>query len=267
MKKEGDFIIEIEEKPKIKEAILVEGLPGIGQVGEIAAKYLAEKLNAKRFATIYSYTFPPQVLIKKSGIIEPMVNELFYYLKKSGEGIIIVTGNTQSATNRGQYKLCEHILDITQEFKLKKIFTLGGFGVGVMPSKPKVFGAATREEDIQKLKNLGVEVERTAVGSIVGASGLLLALGRMRKIEGICLMGETSGFYPDPKAAKAVLRILVRLIDVEISLDELEKKAKEFEKVAEEAKEIEKKILGELGILTGKPEMPPPEKDRLRYIG
>lgn len=267
MRKEGDFIVEIKEKPKIKEGILIEGLPGIGQVGEIAAKYLAEKLNAKKFATIYSYTFPPQVLIKKSGVIEPMMNEFFYHIKKSGEGIIIVTGNTQSATNRGQYKLCEQILDIASEFNLKRIFTLGGFGVGTMPGKPKVFGAATNEEYIKKLKELGVEVERSVVGSIVGASGLLLSLGKMRKIEGMCLMGETSGFYPDPKAAKAVLSVLLKLIDIEVSLEDLEKKAKEFEKVAEEAKEIEKKILGELGIITGKPEMPPPEKDRLRYIG
>ena len=47
--------------PELDKPILIEGLPGVGNVGKIAADFLAEKLNAKRFATVYSDSFPPQV--------------------------------------------------------------------------------------------------------------------------------------------------------------------------------------------------------------
>lgn len=266
MNKIGDFIIDIKEKPKFKEVILVEGLPGIGQVGEIGVKHLIKHLNAKKFGSIYSYAFPPQVIIKKEGVIELVENEFYYHSKGSGKGIIFSTGNTQSSTTRGQHMLCEHMLNITEEFNVKKIYTIGGFGIGVIPSKPRVYAAVTNPDDIAELKEHGIVLERTGIGNIIGASGILLALGKLRGIDGACLMGETSGFYPDPKSAKAVLAVLIKLLDVKVELKELEEKAKEFEKMTEEAKDLEKRILGEMG-LGGKPEMPVPEKDQLRYIG
>jgi proteasome assembly chaperone (PAC2) family protein len=56
---------------------------------------------------------------------------------------------------------------------------------------------------IKDLEKIGVILERSGVGHIIGASGLLLGLSKLRNIGSICLMGETSGFYVDPKSAKA----------------------------------------------------------------
>ena len=72
-----------------------------------------------------------------------------------------------------------------------------------------------------------------------GASGLLLGLGKLRGFEGVCLMGETPGYLVDPKSAKAVLKILMKITNVEINLSALEKKAKEIEQIAQQLKEIE----------------------------
>jgi len=266
MNKMGDFVVDIKVKPKLKEAVIVEGLPGIGQVGEIGVKHLVKQLDAKKLGSLYSYSFPPQVIIKKDGVIEMMENEFYYYLKGAGKGIIFITGNTQSSTTRGQYLLCEQMLNITEEFNVKRIYTLGGFGIGIIPEKPRVYAAVTSPDLIPHIKEHGAIAERGGTGNIIGASGILLGLGKLRGIEGVCLMGETSGFYPDPKSAKAVLTVLINMLGIKVSLAELDEKAKEFEKMAEEAKDLEKRILGEMG-LGGKPEMPVPEKDQLRYIG
>ncbi|MEM7826591.1 MAG: PAC2 family protein, partial [Candidatus Aenigmatarchaeota archaeon] len=56
-------IIEL-EKPKLKNPIFVEGLPGIGNVGRIACGYLIEELKAKKFAELYSSHFMPFVLLQ-----------------------------------------------------------------------------------------------------------------------------------------------------------------------------------------------------------
>ena len=76
-------------------------------------------------------------------------------------------------------------------------------------------------------------------GGIVGASGLLIGLGKLRGLQGVCLMGETPGYLVDPKSAKAVLNVLMKVTNIKVSLSALEKKAKEIERIAHQLKEIE----------------------------
>ena len=45
-----DIIIRYTKKPKLNDAMLIEGLPGVGNVGKLAAEHLIEQLNAKKFA-------------------------------------------------------------------------------------------------------------------------------------------------------------------------------------------------------------------------
>ncbi len=55
-----DIVIRYLEKPKLKNAVFVEGLPGIGNVGKLAAEHLIDELEAKKFAEIVSKHFPPR---------------------------------------------------------------------------------------------------------------------------------------------------------------------------------------------------------------
>ena len=57
----------IEEKMqiKLKDPILIEGLPGLGMVGNIAMQYLIKQLKAKKFAKLYSPHFPYYVIVTK----------------------------------------------------------------------------------------------------------------------------------------------------------------------------------------------------------
>lgn len=259
----SEFTLQIDSKPKLKNPVLIEGLPGIGQIGKIAADHLIDELKAKRFAVLHSHTFPPQVMVKKDGTVESMTNEFYY--SKGERDLVIVTGTTQSATNEGQYMLCEKILDVAEETGCKRIYTIGGFGVGRGVEKPRVFGAVNQAKLLKELKKLDIVVERSGVGHIIGASGLLLGLGTLRGMEAVCFMGETSGFYIDPKSAQSVLEIIIKHLGIKVDLSTLEKKAKEVEHMASEAAEIEKKIMEEMGAV-GKPELAP-DKDQMRYIG
>ncbi len=90
-------------------------------------------------------------------------------------------------------------------------------------------------------------------GGIVGASGLLLGMGKIRGFQGTCLMGETPGYLVDPKSAKAVLKVLMKATTIKVGLSALEKKAKEIEHIAHQLREIE-------GISKEKTE-------ELKYIG
>ena len=60
----------VDKKPKLNNPILIEGLPGIGNVGKLAVEHLIEMTNAKKFAELYSKDFPPQVFINHDGTIK-----------------------------------------------------------------------------------------------------------------------------------------------------------------------------------------------------
>ncbi|MBC7128700.1 MAG: proteasome assembly chaperone family protein [Thermoplasmatales archaeon] len=243
------------EKPQLKNPILIEGLPGIGNVGKIAAEHLIEEIKAKKFAELYSTDFPPQVIIGSNGVVRLVKNEFFYW--KGKIDLIILTGDYQALSPRGQYMLAEKIIDVAEEFGVKMIFTLGGYGLGMEVERPRVTGAATDIEIVEELKKHGVIFKDEEGGGIVGASGLLLGLGKMRGMKGACLMGETSGYIVDPNSAREVASVLTKILGLKISLASLDKKADELKKITERIKSIEKSMI----------EKEKGEREDLRYIG
>ncbi len=245
---------------ELKEPIFIEALPGIGHVGKLVAEHMIHELNAVKFAELYSPAFPPQVFVDDKGIIEPMKNE-FYYLKSHGEDkqdYIILVGNTQGLSPEGQYEICGSIIDFVEGYGVKQIFTLGGLGTGQPVDKPKVFGAATTLELAEMLKGYDVTL-RTTDGGIIGASGLILGLGISKDMGGVCLMGETPGYFIDAEASKAVLTVLQKLLKVELDIAKLEERAEETRKMISKAQQMEREMSERMNIVQG-------EED-LRYIG
>lgn len=195
--------ITVLEDVELNNPVFIEALPGIGHVGKLAADHMIDEFNATKFAEIYSPSFPPQVFVGEEGLIENMINEL-YYVKNVGEDnldIIILVGNTQALSPEGQYGVCQDILNFVKGKGASKIFTLGGMATGQPVEESKIFGAATDEENIELLKEAEVEI-RSNDGGIVGASGLFLGLGLRQEMNGICLMGQTPGYFIDRSQLK-----------------------------------------------------------------
>ena len=248
------------EEVELNNPIFIEALPGLGHVGKLAADHIIDELGAIKFAEIYSPNFPPQVIVKEEGIIENMINEL-YYLKDVGEDnldLIFLVGNTQALSPEGQYLVCRDILNYLDKFDIDRLFTLGGMVTSPQPvDDPKVFGAATDEANIELLKELDIEI-RSNDGGIVGASGLFLGLGLRRGIYGSCILGETPGYFIDAKAAEAVLDKLSTILNFEINTDKLEERAEETKEMFARAQKMEQDLINKANA--GNP-------DDLRYIG
>ena len=232
----------VTKKPKLENPMLIEGLPGIGNVGKLAVEHLVDSVNASKFAELYCKDFPPQVFINSDGTTELVKNEFYYWKakKKNQRDLVFLTGDYQGLSSQGQYELVEKILDIVEGLGVKEMFTLGGYGLGHEIKSPKVLCATTDKHLVKKMKKYGAVFKKNEPGGgIVGASGLLLGLGKLRGLEGTCFMGETPGYLVDPKSAKAVLKILMKITNVDVNLSALEEKAKEIEQIAQQLKEIE----------------------------
>jgi uncharacterized protein (TIGR00162 family) len=215
------------------EPILIEGLPGIGQVGKLVAEYMIHMLKAEKIGEIHSIYLPPQVILDENGLARLTRNELFLY-QSEGRDIIFLVGDHQSTSNEGHYILADQYCEIAEELKVKRIYTLGGFGVGHLVNEPRVLGAVNRAELRQELEEAGAMFNRDEPGGgIVGAAGLMLGLSAQRGIDAVCLMGETSGYLVDPMSAANVLGVLSRLIDVPVDPTKLNDRALEMERVIE----------------------------------
>ena len=236
-----DIILNYKERPKLRSPIFVEGLPGVGNVGKLAAEHLVDQLKAVKFVEIYSKYFPPQVLVNDSGTIRLVSNEMYYVMRPNvTNDLIIMTGDYQGLTPEGQYALSDKTLQVVKELGVERIYTLGGYGLGKMIEKPRVLGAATDPELVEELKGFGVTFSKGEPGSgIVGASGLLLGLGSQYGMRSACLMGETSGYFVDPKGAHAVLEVLSRILGITIDFSELEAKAQQIDMITSKLKEVE----------------------------
>ena len=252
--------INVLEEIELDNPIFIEALPGLGHVGKLAADHMIDELEATKFAEIYSPTFPPQVLVRDEGIIENMYNEL-YYLRDVGEDnldLIILVGNTQALSPEGQYIVCKEILDFVSKYNIDRIFTLGGMGTSPQPvENPNVFGAATNEANVELLKEAEIEI-RSNDGGIVGASGLFLGLGVRQGIHGMCLMGETPGYFIDAEAAEALLKKLSRILNFEINVDKLDERAEETRQMIAKAQQMEQDLINKANAGNA---------DDLRYIG
>ncbi len=251
-----ESVIRYSEKPELKRPILIEGLPGVGNVGKIVADFLAEKLEAKHFATLISRHLPPQVLVDGEGVAIMATNEL-YYAKDVGEShldIIFLLGDFQSTTPDGQFDICNDLMnEVFLRYDVGTIFTLGGYGTGQMVESARVLGAASDLEMKEKLAPYGVTFNpgEPAAG-IVGASGVLLGLAQYHGIEAACIMGETSGYFVDYKSAMKVLDVLERLLGTTLDRTDMEIKCQQID-------ELTNKVVKELGT-SGR-------KEDLGYIG
>jgi len=245
---------------KLINPILIEGLPGIGFVGKLAAEYVVDELGAKKVATLYSNHFPHQILINKDGTIKMLTNEIYVYKDpKKKNDLVILTGDVQPITSMSQYEVMNIILEFFAEMGGKRIITLGGYGMGKLVEKPRVFGAVADKKDIDAYKKHGVSFGDVE-GSIIGAAGMLLGLGRLKGMNGICLMGETHGNYIDHKSAQKVIEVLSSIVGVKINTEKLGKKAKESEGMIKKLEEELSK-----GEMASPMEMPKKRED-LSYI-
>jgi len=248
---------------------LIEGLPGFGQVGRLVAEHLVKEFGGKKFAELYSPHFPPQVMIRNDGKVDMITNNFFYIKKMGGKrDILLVIGEAQAATITGQYEICEKILELAEEFKVKDVVTIGGYAIGRLLKEPKVYGAATSDKVIKEFGKHGVIFKtKGARGGIVGASGLLVGMSPLHNMNAVCLMGETPG-HPlliDAKAAEKVLEVLGKHMKVKIGMGELDKRAKELEKFRLGLEKMMKKLVEKEKAAESKETEG--EEGELRYIG
>lgn len=228
-------IEQIGKLPKLHNPVLIEGLPGIGNVGKVAADFIIDELKAKKLYTFFSYTFPHSVFVNEKNLVELPAIVMHYkqYNDPKKRDIMFLSGDVQPIDEASSYEFCDIVLDICEKLKCKEIITLGGIGLQAVPKKPKIYCTGSDKEIIKKyMKHADMRNDLYGVvGPIIGVTGLLLGLAQKRKISAIALLAETFAhpMFLGIKSSKKILKILNDEFKLGLKFEQLEKEIKEME--------------------------------------
>jgi len=227
----SEWKIRVTKKVSLSQPVLIEGMPGIGNVGKIAADLIVEQLRATRIISFFSYCLPNSVFVKEDNLVELPRIEL-YHKKKNKKDFLFLVGDVQPMKEEDSYSFTQAVLNTVAKYKCKEIITLGGIGLQEHPRKPKVYCTGNDKRLIQEFVGLGASNKVYGiVGPIMGVSGLLLGMSKAKGIRAASLLAETYGhpMHIGLRGAKEIMRILEKKYSLGIDLKKLERDIKSFE--------------------------------------
>jgi proteasome assembly chaperone (PAC2) family protein len=241
----------ISEKPRLRSPILIEGLPGIGNVGKVVVDFIVEKTGARLLFRFNSYSMPHSVFINEHNLVQLPTIEMYYkQYKNRRNDLLLLVGDIQPIDEVSCYEFSDQVLDILRDFKAKELITIGGIGLNYVPRKPKVYCTANNKGIVSKYKSGTALHDKLygVVGPIVGVSGLLVGLATKKHLSGISMLAETYGhpLHVGVKGAREILKVLNTKLDLRLNLNQLDREIARVE--VETIKRTES--LGKLGRQT-----------------
>lgn len=230
------FELKRKRRPKTEDSVLIVGMPGIGNVGKVAADFLIDELKAKPLYDIFSYDMPNSVFVNEKNLVELPKIEIYFKAKKKNSrypNLLILTGDVQPSEERSCYEFCDQVIDVAQEHGVSQIISLGGIGLSEAPKRPQVFITGNSKEYVKKLGK-GTKANNKLfgiVGPIIGVSGVMVGLAQKRNIDSACLLSETLGHpaYIGIRGAKEMIKVLNKRFRLGINVKDLDKEIDEIE--------------------------------------
>ncbi len=212
------FVKIISERIRSKSPLVIEGFPGIGLVGNIACQHIIEELEMEYIGSIDSRYFPPLAVLF-NGIIHTPVR----IYESAKEGVVVVISDIPLHPT-ASYDMSKALVDWMQSIHARTIVSIAG--IATATGERKVFGGATSVEMLEKIKD---KTEIFQVGTISGISGSIMTECFLRDLPAICLLGETPGPNPDPRAAVEIINVLNKIFDLSVDTSKLLSQAEQIE--------------------------------------
>lgn len=224
---------------KLRQGVLIQGLPGMGFAGKIAVDYIIQELKLKKVAELYSeHLLLPMgnagLLVTDDGSMR-LPHYEFYLYEAPERDILFLTGDVQPVS-WGQYEVALKVLEYFKKKGGVEVVAVCGTIVGLEEGKREVYFVADTEETREYLSKLGFK--RYEGGTITGACGLVPGLARLKGFKTYILMSTTKPHAPDPEAGREVVKALIKLFGVKVSLENLDRVIEEIKRREEELEKL-----------------------------
>lgn len=235
----------IHEKPSLKAARMIIGFSGWMNGGDASTgtvEYLRNKLKANKFAEIdpgefYIFNLPggmeqiaqfrPYAKIKDGLLIDFQYPRNEFFLDEKSR--VILFSGKEPNLKWNEYANC--IFQLAEEFDVRKIYFIGSFA-GATPHtrEPRIICSVLSEEQKSNLKEQ--DVRFTNYEGPASIATLLNKFSKEKGIEMANLVAEIPAYIQvrNPRAIEAVIKRLVRILDLDIDLSDLHRASLEFEK-------------------------------------
>ncbi|RKY34429.1 MAG: hypothetical protein DRP78_06560 [Candidatus Omnitrophota bacterium] len=232
-------MIKYSRRPRLKSPYLIAVWPGMGNIAIRAGEFLWNELKPKQFAELIpeGFFYPHEAWVINNQIEVPRlpVGRFYYWQNPSGShDLILFICEAQPVMEKG-YNYAQLVLDVASEFKVKRVFTFAAMPVPIdHMQKSKIWGTATNKKLIREMALFGIKPMH--VGQISGMNGLLLAVAKQRHLDGFCFLAEIPLYaiqIENPKASKAVLKVLSKILGLKFDFTSLEERSKIIEEEIE----------------------------------
>jgi uncharacterized protein len=229
-----DFVKVKVEKLECKNPTIICGFPGMGLVGNIVAQFLMDQFKMDLCGHLESRLFPP-VAIVYSGLAKTPVR-----VYENAELEIVIVFSDIPIDPLISSEVGRSIVKWAKSVNTKEIITIAG--LATTGEERRVFVAAATPDDLNRAKDKAQVFE---VGTISGVPGVVLNESQNCGIPAVCILGETRGANPDPRAAAEVVKAMAAIWGWDIKTDQLIKEADQIEqmlhKLSEQVGEAEAK--------------------------
>jgi proteasome assembly chaperone (PAC2) family protein len=139
--------------------------------------------------------------------------------------LVVFLGEAQPPI--GKWPFCRQLVTFAKQLGVTRVFTFAAMATQMrLEAHPRVFAAATNEENLDELKRLELTVLEG--GNIGGLNGVLLGAADEAGLPGACLLGEMPHVFaqfPFPKASLAILESFAVLTGIDLDTAEMARQA------------------------------------------
>lgn len=211
----------------LSEPVLVEGLPGRGLVGKIAADHLVETFEMEYVAGIHCAGIP-KVAVYRGGSPD-VLPPVRIYADEEQDLLVLQSDVPISPSAAEEFASC-----LTGWIQSNEVFPI--FISGLAEEKdtpPSVYGIATGGAE-NRLEAAGLSPPDEG-GLVSGPTGALIHAAAEEAYDAVGLIAQSDAQFPDPEAARAVIeRGIEPLAGVDADTDALGDHAEEIRRVREE---------------------------------
>ncbi|MFB6096422.1 MAG: proteasome assembly chaperone family protein [Haloferacaceae archaeon] len=218
----------IDESVGLDEPMLVEGLPGLGLVGKIAADHLVDAFEMAHVANLLCESLPPVAVYGEGerGVSPPV------RVYADAERDLLVLQSDVPVTPASAREFAGCLGDWQADVGATPIY-LSGRPAEKDENPPELYGVSTGEAG--SLLAAADVPEPNEDGLVSGPTGALLHHAFAEDVDAVGLIVESDPQFPDPEAARVLISDGIEpLTGIEVPTENLVEKAEEIREAKEQ---------------------------------
>jgi proteasome assembly chaperone (PAC2) family protein len=187
--------------------------------GRVLADYMMDNMKFERIASIYSSSFPPEVVTREDGTVG--LPACHFHLHKSKRALLLFSGD--SSPFEDQYQFTDRVLALAQELGVKDVYSVGArwTEIPISPAEsPAVIGFASDLAGVERLKSNGVALISNEPAPFFAS--IVVGLAASYGMTGYKISVNHGEPAPHPRSVSKMLEVISKMAGFEIDLKDLQ---------------------------------------------